>query len=63
MKHSIKQIHLAKLRVLKADILRDIAEGKQKKADARRRAENEDTNWELIKLGCKPIGKQGRLFK
>jgi hypothetical protein len=44
-------------------LLRDIAEGKQKKADARRRAENEDTNWELIKLGCKPIGRQGRLFK
>jgi predicted component of type VI protein secretion system len=58
---SIKQIHLAKLRVLREEIQRDIRDN-TRRVEARRRAEQCELSWELVKLGVKPI-RQGRLFK
>jgi hypothetical protein len=58
---SIKQIHLAKLRVLRDDIARDQRDN-ERRNEARRRAEQCEMTWELVKLGVKPI-RQGRLCK
>jgi hypothetical protein len=58
---SIKEIHLAKLRVLRAEFA-DLAKDNTRRNEARRRAEEHDMTWELVKLGVKPI-HQRRLCK
>lgn len=58
---SIKEIHLAKLRVLRAEFA-EIAKSNARRDEARRRAEEADMAWELVKLGVKPMA-QRRLFK
>jgi len=60
-KYSIKEIHLAKLRVLRDEFALKAKED-DRKAKALRRASDDDMNWELIKLGVKPL-RQKRLFK
>lgn len=60
-KFTIKEIHLTKLAVLKEEIKRDIRDN-ERKAKALRHAEECDMNWELVKLGVRPI-RQRRLFK
>lgn len=58
---SIKQIHLAKLRILR-DEFAEIARNNTRKAEALRRAERDEMTWEMVKLGVKPLS-QRRLFK
>lgn len=58
---SIKEIHLAKLRVLRNEFA-EIARNNTRRNEARRRAEEADMTWELVKLGVKPIS-QRRLCK
>jgi len=58
---SIKEIHLAKLKVLRNEFA-EIAKNNTRRDAARRRAEEADMAWELVKLGVKPIA-QRRLFK
>lgn len=58
---SIKDIHLAKLRVLRAEFA-ELAKDNARRDKARRRAEEADMTWELVKLGVKPL-RQRRLFK
>ncbi len=60
-KYSIKEIHFAKLRVLRDEFAQKAKED-ERKAKALRRAEDDDLNWELVKLGIKPL-RQKRLFK
>ncbi len=60
-KYSIKEIHLAKLRVLRDEFALKAKED-DRKAKALRRASDDDMNWELVKLGVKPL-RQKRLFK
>ena len=60
-KYSIKEIHLAKLRTLRDEFAQKAKED-ERKAKALRRAEDDDLNWELVKLGIKPL-RQKRLFK
>lgn len=60
-KFTIKEIHLAKLAVLKEEIKRDIRDN-ERKAKALRHAEECEMSWELVKLGARPL-RQGRLFK
>lgn len=60
-KYSIKEIHLAKLRILRDEFAQKAKED-ERKAKALRRAEDDDMNWELVKLGIKPL-RQKRLFK
>ena len=61
MRNTIKEINLAKLRVLR-DEFAEIARNNERKAKAMRRAEDAEVTWELVKLGVKPL-RQGRLFK
>lgn len=69
-KYSIKEIHLAKLRILrdefalkaKEDERKAKARDNQRRNEARLRAEECDMSWELVKLGIKPL-RQKRLFK
>jgi hypothetical protein len=58
---SIKEINLAKLRVLRDEIARDMRDNARRN-EARRRAEEAEMGWELVKLGARPI-RQRRLFK
>lgn len=58
---SIKEIHLAKLRVLRNEFA-EIARNNTRRDAARRRAEEADMTWELVKLGVKPMS-QRRLCK
>ena len=58
---SIKEINLAKLRILR-DELADHAKTNERKAKAIRNAEQAEMTWEMVKLGIKPL-RQGRLFK
>lgn len=58
---SIKQIHLAKLRILR-DEFAQLAKDNTRRNEARRRAEEAEMGWELVKLGARPL-RQGRLFK
>jgi hypothetical protein len=58
---SIKEIHLAKLRILRNEFA-EIAKSNARRDEARRRAEEADMTWELVKLGVKPIS-QRRLCK
>lgn len=60
-KYTIKEIHLAKLRILRDEFALKAKED-ARKAKALRRAEDDDMNWELVKLGIKPL-RQRRLFK
>lgn len=59
--NSIKQIHLAKLRILR-DEFAEIARNNTRKAEALRRAERDEMTWEMVKLGARPLS-QRRLFK
>jgi hypothetical protein len=62
MRHtSIKEIHLAKQRILRAEFA-ELAKSNERKAKAIRNAEQAEITWELVKLGIKPL-RQGRLFK
>jgi hypothetical protein len=62
MRHtSIKEIHLAKLKVLR-DEFAQLAKDNTRRNEARRRAEEADMTWELVKLGVKPLS-QRRLCK
>jgi hypothetical protein len=61
MRYTVKEIHLAKLRVLR-DEFKEIARSNERKAKAIRNAEQAEITWELVKLGVKPL-RQGRLFK
>lgn len=58
---SIKQIHLAKLRILR-DEFAQLARDNKRKAQAIRKAEDAEASWEIIKAGAKPL-RQGRLFR
>ena len=58
---SIKEINLAKLRVLRDEIARDMRNN-TRRAEALRRAEEAEMGWELVKLGARPL-RQRRLFK
>ncbi len=40
----------------------ELAKNTERKQRAIQRAEEADTAWEMVKMGCKPI-RQGRLFK
>lgn len=51
---SIKEQHLAKLRTLRDEIARD-HNIQQRKAKALRNAEQMELNWELEKLGVRPL--------
>jgi len=62
MRHtSIKEINLAKLRILR-DEFAERAKTNERKAKAIRNAEEAEMTWEMVKLGIKPM-RQGRLFK
>jgi hypothetical protein len=58
---SIKEINLAKLRVLRDEIARDQRDN-ERRAKAIRRAEEAEMTWEMVKLGVRPLS-QRRLFK
>lgn len=58
---SIKEIHLAKLRIIRNEIVRDQRDN-TRRAEALRRAEEAEMGWEMVKLGARPI-RQRRLFK
>jgi hypothetical protein len=58
---SIKEIHLAKLRIIRNEIVRDQRDN-QRRAEALRRAEEAEMTWEMVKLGARPLS-QRRLFK
>jgi hypothetical protein len=58
---SIKEINLAKLRVLRDEIVRDQRDN-ERRAKAIRRAEEAEMIWEMVKLGVRPLS-QRRLFK
>lgn len=58
---TIKEIHLAKLRILR-DEFAQLAKDNTRRNEARRRAEEADMSWELVKLGARPLS-QRRLFK
>jgi len=61
-KHTtIKEINLAKLRILR-DEFAERAKNNERKAKAIRNAEQAEITWELVKLGVKPL-RQGRMFK
>jgi len=51
---SIKEIHRAKLRVLRDEIARD-NNIQDRKAKALRNAEQMEMQWELVKLGVRPL--------
>jgi hypothetical protein len=61
MRNSIKEVNLAKLRILR-DEFAERAKHDERKAKAIRKAEQAEVTWELVKLGIKPL-RQGRLFK
>lgn len=61
MRNSIKEVNLAKLRILR-DEFAERAKSNERKAKAIRNAEQAEVTWELVKLGVKPL-RQGRLFK
>lgn len=61
MRNSIKEINLAKLRILR-DEFAERAKNNERKAKAIRNAEQAEMTWEMVKLGIKPL-RQGRLFK
>ena len=62
MRHtSIKEINLAKLRILR-DEFAERAKNNERKAKAIRKAEEAEMTWEMVKLGVKPLA-QRRLFK
>jgi hypothetical protein len=61
MRNSIKEINLAKLRILR-DEFAERAKNNERKAKAIRNAEQDEMTWEMVKLGIKPL-RQGRLFK
>ena len=61
MRNSIKQINLAKLRILR-DEFAQLAKDNGRKAQAIRRAEDAEAIWEMTRLGIKPQA-QRRLFK
>lgn len=58
---TIKEIHLAKLRILR-DEFAQLAKDNTRRNEARRRAEESDMSWEMVKLGARPLS-QRRLFK
>lgn len=60
-KFTVKEIHLAKLRVLRDEIAREVKDNARRN-EARRRAEECEMSWELVKLGARPLS-QRRLFK
>lgn len=60
-KTTIKEIHLAKLRILR-DEFAQLAKDNTRRNEARRRAEEADMSWEMVKLGARPL-TQRRLFK
>ena len=55
-KFTVREIHLAKLRQLREDIIRDM-DDHTKHQRATREAEQRNYNWELAKLGIKPLRK------
>ena len=61
MRNSLKEINLAKLRILR-DEFAERAKNNERKAKAIRNAEQDEMTWEMVKLGIKPL-RQGRLFK
>jgi hypothetical protein len=62
MRHtSIKEINMAKLAVLRAE-LKEITRNNERKAKAIRNAEEAEMSWELAKLGVRPL-RQHRLYK
>lgn len=58
---SIKEINLAKLRILQEEF-RELDKNNERKAKAIRNAEQAEMTWEMVKLGVKPLA-QRRLFK
>lgn len=58
---SIKFRNSERWKNLRAEMGR-LAENTERKQRAIAKAEEADTAWEMVKMGCKPI-RQGRLFK
>ena len=61
MRNTIKEINLAKLRILR-DEFAQLAKNNERRNVALRRAEEAEMTWELVKMGVKPL-RQRRLFK
>lgn len=61
MRNTIKEINLAKLRILRDEFAQQ-AKDNARRNTALRRAEEAEMTWELVKMGVKPL-RQGRLFK
>jgi hypothetical protein len=61
MRNTIKEINLAKLRILR-DEFAQLAKNNERRNEARRRAEEAEMTWEMTRLGIKPQA-QRRLFK
>lgn len=53
-RYSIREIHRAKLRQLRDEIAQDI-ERKKIKAQALRRAEDDEARWEIYRTKCVPL--------
>lgn len=51
---SVKEIELAKLRQLRDEIARDV-ESKRRRAEALRRAEDDEARWEVYRTKCVPL--------
>lgn len=51
---SIKEIHRAKLRVLRDEIAKENGI-RERRAEALRKAEQMEMQWELVKLGVRPL--------
>lgn len=58
---TIKTLHLHKLQEIKRDILaKQDRQAKAHRAELLRRAEDDEFNWELVKVGAKPRGNTTR---
>lgn len=51
---SIKEIERAKLRQLRDELVREV-EGRKRKAEALRRADHDESRWEVYRTGCVPL--------
>jgi hypothetical protein len=51
---SVKEIERAKLRQLRDEMARE-QEGKKRRAEALRRAEQDESRWEVYRTGCVPL--------
>lgn len=60
-RYTIKSINLHKLQEIKRDILaKQDRQAKARRAEVLRRAEDDEFNWELVKVGINPRGNTTR---